>query len=131
MLGAGAGSRMSVSIVSFGYKYGLPVGMDVVLDVRFIPNPFFVPELRPLAGTDPRVREYVMTQPESQRFIDEVGRLLDFLIPLYQREGKSYLTVGLGCTGGRHRSPVLARELMKRLESSGLASNVRDNDIAR
>jgi RNase adapter protein RapZ len=131
VLGAGAGSRMSVSIVSFGYKYGLPVGMDVVLDVRFIPNPFFVPDLRPLTGTDPRVREYVMAQPESRRFIDEVGSLLDFLIPLYQREGKSYLTVGLGCTGGRHRSPVLARELMKRLESTGFASTVRDNDIAR
>ena len=131
VLGASAGSRMSVSIVSFGYKYGQPVGMDVVLDVRFIPNPFFVPELRPLTGIDPRVREYVMAQPESQRFIDEVGRLFDFLIPLYQREGKSYLTVGLGCTGGRHRSPVLARELMKRLESSGLASTIRDNDIAR
>ena len=131
VLGAGAGSRMSVSIVSFGYKYGLPVGMDVVLDVRFIPNPFFVHELRPLTGQDPRVHEYVMAQPESRRFIDEVGRLFDFLIPLYQREGKSYLTVGLGCTGGRHRSPVLARELMKRLESGGFASSVRDNDIAR
>jgi RNase adapter protein RapZ len=130
-LGASAGSRMAVSIVSFGYKYGLPVGMDVVLDVRFIPNPFFVPELRPLTGNDPRVREYVMAQAESQRFIDEVARLFDFLIPLYQREGKSYLTVGLGCTGGRHRSPVLARELMKRLENSGLAITVRDNDIAR
>lgn len=131
VLGAGAGSRMSVSIVSFGYKYGLPVGMDVVLDVRFIPNPFFVPELRPLTGTDPRVREYVMAQPQAQSFIEEVGRLFDFLIPLYRREGKSYLTVGLGCTGGRHRSPVLARELMKRLESSGLVIAVRDNDIAR
>lgn len=131
VLGASAGSRMSVSIVSFGYKYGQPVGMDVVLDVRFIPNPFFVPELRPLTGIDPRVREYVMAQPESQRFIDEVGRLFDFLIPLYQREGKSYLTVGLGCTGGRHRSPVLARELMKRLESGGFSSTIRDNDIAR
>ena len=131
VLGASAGSRMSVAIVSFGYKYGLPVGMDVVLDVRFIPNPFFVPELRPLTGNDPRVHEYVMAQPESKRFIDEVGHLFDFLIPLYQREGKSYLTVGLGCTGGRHRSPVLARELMKRLESDGFASTVRDHDIAR
>jgi UPF0042 nucleotide-binding protein len=131
VLGAGAASRMSVSIVSFGYKYGLPVGMDIVLDVRFIPNPFFVPELRPLNGQDPRVREYVMAQPESRRFVDELGRLFDFLIPLYQREGKSYLTVGLGCTGGRHRSPVLARELMKRLESAGFAGNVRDHDIAR
>jgi UPF0042 nucleotide-binding protein len=131
VLGANAGSRMSVSIVSFGYKFGLPTGMDVVLDVRFIPNPFFVPELRPLTGNDARVHEYVMEQPESRRFIDEVGRLFDFLIPLYQREGKSYLTVGLGCTGGRHRSPVLARELMKRLESGGFASSVRDHDIAR
>ena len=131
VLGASAGSRMSVSIISFGYKYGLPVGMDVVLDVRFIPNPFFVPELRPLTGIDPRVREYVMAQPEAQRFIDEVGRLFDFLIPLYQREGKSYLTIGLGCTGGRHRSPVLARELMKRLESKGLVIAVRDHDVAR
>jgi RNase adapter protein RapZ len=131
VLGAGAGTQMSVSIVSFGYKYGLPLGMDVVLDVRFIPNPFFVAELRPLTGTDPRVREYVMAQPEAQRFIDEVGRLFDFLVPLYQREGKSYLTVGLGCTGGRHRSPVLARELMKRLASGGFQSSVRDNDIAR
>jgi UPF0042 nucleotide-binding protein len=131
VLGTAAGSRMSVSIVSFGYKYGLPVGMDVVLDVRFIPNPFFIPELRPLTGNDPRVREYVMSQPEAQRFVDEVGRLFDYLIPLYQREGKSYLTVGLGCTGGRHRSPVLARELMKRLESAGFAGTVRDHDIAR
>jgi UPF0042 nucleotide-binding protein len=131
VLGAGAASRMSVSIVSFGYKYGLPVGMDIVLDVRFIPNPFFVPELRPLNGQDPRVREYVMAQPESRRFVDELGHLFDFLIPLYQREGKSYLTVGLGCTGGRHRSPVLARELMKRLERAGFAGSVRDHDIAR
>lgn len=131
VLGAGAGSKMAVSIISFGYKYGLPVGMDVVLDVRFIPNPFFVAELRPLTGTDPRVHEFVMAQPESQRFIDEVGRLCDFLIPLYRRERKSYLTVGLGCTGGRHRSPVLARELMKRLEASGLTITVRDHDIAR
>src|SRR5712675_674608 len=127
VLGASAGSRMSVSIVSFGYKYGLPV----VMDVRFIPNPFFVPELRPLTGNDPRVREYVMDQPESQRFIDEVGRLLDFLIPLYHREGKSYLTTGLGCTGGRHRSPVLARQLQTRLASAGFESTVRDHDLAR
>src|SRR6202050_696399 len=131
VLGANAGTRMSASIVSFGYKYGLPVGMDVVLDVRFIPNPFFIPELRPLTGQDPRVHDYVMAQPESRRFVDEVGRLLDFLIPLYQREGKSYLTVGLGCTGGRHRSPVLARELRDRLAQSGYEVLVRDHDVAR
>ncbi len=131
VLGAGSGSRMVISIVSFGYKYGLPVGMDLMLDVRFIPNPFFVPELRALNGLDARVREYVLAQPDSRRFIDEVASLLTFLIPLYQRESKSYLTIGLGCTGGRHRSPVLARELMERLMRDGLEIGVRDNDIAR
>jgi len=131
VLGAGSGSRMAISIVSFGYKYGLPVGMDLVLDVRFIPNPFFVAELRPLTGLDAAVREYVMAQTEARRFVDEVGSLFDFLIPLYQREGKSYLTVGLGCTGGRHRAPVLARELMEYLKQAGYEANVRDNDIAR
>ncbi len=130
VLGSGTGSRMAISIVSFGYKYGMPVGMDLVLDVRFIPNPFFVPELKPLTGLDAKVRDYVLEQPEARRFIDEVGKLLDFLIPLYQREGKSYLTIGLGCTGGRHRSPVLAHELMERLQRAGFEGTVRDHDIA-
>lgn len=131
VLGANTASRMAVSIVSFGYKYGLPVGMDLVLDVRFIPNPFFVAELRPLSGVDSRVRDFVMAQPESRQFIDAVGNLFDFLIPLYRREGKSYLTVGLGCTGGRHRSPVLALELLERLRRAGIEASVRHNDIAR
>lgn len=131
VLGAGSASQMAISIVSFGYKYGMPVGMDLVLDVRFIPNPFFVAELRELTGLDPGVREYVLAHPESRRFIDQVGTLLDFLIPLYQRESKSYLTIGLGCTGGRHRSPVLARELMERLKLDGVEVTVRDHDIAR
>ena len=131
VLGAAAASRMAISIVSFGYKYGAPVGMDIILDVRFIPNPFFVPELRPLDGTDPRVRDYVMAQADAQKFINETARLLDFLIPLYRREGKSYLTVALGCTGGRHRSPVLARALAERLRQSGFDATVRDAHIAR
>jgi len=131
VLRAAAGARMAIALVSFGYKYGQPVGLDLVLDVRFIPNPFFVAELRPLTGLDPRVREYVMAQPEARRFIDELGRLLEFLLPLYQREGKSYLTIGLGCTGGRHRSPALARQLRKRLAQAGFEAIVRDHDIAR
>jgi UPF0042 nucleotide-binding protein len=131
VLRAASGTRMALAIVSFGYKYGQPVGLDLVLDVRFIPNPFFVPELRPLTGLDPRVTEYVMGHVEARRFIDEVGRLLEFLLPLYQREGKSYLTIGLGCTGGRHRSPVLARQLQTRLASAGFESTVRDHDLAR
>jgi|YelNatPaOPRAMG01_1025707.scaffolds.fasta_scaffold58064_2 UPF0042 nucleotide-binding protein len=129
--GAATGEQMVLSIVSFGYKYGIPVGLDLMLDVRFIPNPFFVPELRPLTGLDRQVHDYVMSQPDSIHFIEEVGRLLEMLIPLYRREGKSYLTIGLGCTGGRHRSPVLARALRERLSASGFDAEVRDHDIAR
>jgi UPF0042 nucleotide-binding protein len=131
VMGSATGDRMIISIVSFGYKYGAPVGLDLVLDVRFIPNPFFIPELKMLTGLDLAVRDYVMSKPESNQFIEEIGRMLDFLIPLYRREGKSYLTIGLGCTGGRHRSPALARELRDRLARSGYEVMVRDQDIAR
>ena len=131
VLGSSSGASMTIALVSFGYKYGIPVGMDLVLDVRFLPNPFFVPELKPLDGIDERVRAYVMSQPEARRFVDEIVRLLGFLLPLYRREGKSYLTIGLGCTGGRHRSPTLAKELARRLDLDGVAVQVRHNDIAR
>jgi len=131
VLRAADSARMAIAVVSFGYKYGQPVGLDLVLDVRFIPNPFFIAELRPLTGLDARVAEYVMAQPEARRFIDEIERLLEFLLPLYRREGKSYLTIGLGCTGGRHRSPVLARELRERLAQAGFEAVVRDHDIVR
>jgi UPF0042 nucleotide-binding protein len=131
VLGAKNGDRMRIAVVSFGYKYGHPVGLDLILDVRFIPNPFFVPELRDLSGSDPRVQKFVMSQPDARRFIDEVTRLLKFLVPLYRREGKSYLTIGLGCTGGRHRSPVLARELRNALSPEKIEVEVRDHDLAR
>ncbi|MGA2411508.1 MAG: RNase adapter RapZ [Candidatus Binataceae bacterium] len=131
VMGAKGSGRMALTLMSFGYKYGQPVGLDLVLDVRFIPNPFFVAALRPLTGADPRVRDYVMDQPESRRFLDEISRLLDFLLPLYHREGKSYLTIGLGCTGGRHRSPVLARELGERLLVMGFQAEIRDHDLSR
>jgi RNase adapter protein RapZ len=131
VMGDRSGAGMALALVSFGYKYGHPVGLDLMLDVRFIPNPFFIPELRPLTGLDPPVREYVMAQPDTRRFIDEIGRLLELLLPLYQREGKSYLTIGLGCTGGRHRSPVLARELRDYLARSGFSATVRDHDLVR
>ncbi|MBV8775102.1 MAG: RNase adapter RapZ [Deltaproteobacteria bacterium] len=130
VLGAKAGDRMTIALVSFGYKYGLPVGLDVIFDVRFIPNPFFVPGLRDLSGTDPRVRKYVMAQPEASHFVQEVARLMVFLVPLYRREGKSYLTIGLGCTGGRHRSPVIARALRDALSHEGIDLEVRDHDLA-
>lgn len=131
VIGAKTGDRMTIALVSFGYKYGHPLGLDLILDVRFIPNPFFVPGLRDLTGTDPRVRDYVMAHPEARRFIQEVARLLKFLVPLYRREGKSYLTIGLGCTGGRHRSPVLAHELRDALTREDIEVEVRDHDLAR
>jgi RNase adapter protein RapZ len=131
VIGVKTGDRMTIALVSFGYKYGHPVGLDLILDVRFIPNPFFVPSLRTLPGTDPHVREYVMAHAEARRFIQEVTRLLTFLVPLYRREGKSYLTIGLGCTGGRHRSPVLARELRDALTLEGIHVEVRDHDLTR
>jgi RNase adapter protein RapZ len=129
VIGAKTGDRMTLALVSFGYKYGHPVGLDLILDVRFIPNPFFMPGLRDLSGTDPRVHEYVMAQPEARRFIEEVTHLLKFLVPLYRREGKSYLTIGLGCTGGRHRSPVLTRELRDALAHEDIEVEVRDHDL--
>ncbi len=131
VMSAAGRARMAIALVSFGYKYGHPVGLDLMFDVRFIPNPFFVPELKPLSGLDAPVREYVMARAEARSFVARAGELLDFLLPLYQREGKSYLTIGLGCTGGRHRSPVLARALRDRLADAGYDATVRDHDISR
>lgn len=131
VLGAQSGAQLTLALVSFGYKYGMPVGLDLVLDVRFIPNPFFVPELRQLDGLDAEVRAYVVNRPEARQFLDEVGRLLNFLLPLYRREGKSYLTIGLGCTGGRHRSPALALKLQEHLRGRGVEVQVRHHDLAR
>jgi UPF0042 nucleotide-binding protein len=131
VMGAGGRGSMAVMLVSFGYKYGLPVGLDLVLDARFIPNPFFVPELRASDGLEPKVRDYVLGQAEARRFIDEIVRLLEFLLPLYQREGKSYLTIGIGCTGGRHRSPALVNALQERLASTGVEAQARHHDLAR
>jgi RNase adapter protein RapZ len=131
VMGSQVGGAMKIAIVSFGYKYGMPVGLDLVFDVRFIPNPFFVSELRALDGLDPRVREYILKFPETRQFTDNVANLLRFLLPLYQREGKSYLTIGLGCTGGRHRSPMLALELRERLSALGYEAEVRHHDMSR
>lgn len=131
VMGSQVKGRMTVALVSFGYKWGMPVGMDLVIDVRFLPNPFFEPELRQLDGLDRRVRDYVMERPEAQRFLTLTREYLSFLLPLYQSEGKSYLTIGLGCTGGRHRSPTLAGELQQALQTQGYEVEVRHHDIAR
>jgi UPF0042 nucleotide-binding protein len=131
VMGAQGRREMSVALVSFGYKYGIPLGLDLMLDARFIPNPFFVPELRERDGLDPAVRDFVLGAAEARRFIDEIVRLLEFLLPLYQREAKSYLTIGIGCTGGRHRSPALVNALQERLAAAGIKAQASHHDLAR
>ena len=120
--------RMKVSVTSFGFKHGSPRDLDLVFDVRFLPNPHWVPELRPLTGIDGAVAEYVLTDASAVEFVERVEGLLDFLLPRYVDEGKAYLRVGVGCTGGRHRSVAIAEELGKRLEATGSDVTVRHRD---
>jgi UPF0042 nucleotide-binding protein len=127
----GGEEAMRVFLVSFGYKYGLPSDTDMVLDVRFLPNPFFVDELRSLDGTNGAVAQYVLERPEAQRFLERALALLDFTLPLYEREGKRYLTIGIGCTGGRHRSVAIVAELERRLADQGYPVKVQHRDAAR
>ena len=114
---SGGAPKMLTRIVSFGFKYGTPVDADVVLDVRFLENPYFVPDLKLLSGEDDEVRRFVLALPEAREFISKTRDLLTFMIPKYEREGKSYLTIGIGCTGGRHRSVVVSEALAKELGS--------------
>jgi UPF0042 nucleotide-binding protein len=108
----------------------MPIGLDIVQDVRFIPNPFFVEELRQLTGLDPKVRAWVLAQPATIEFLRQFQSLLETLLPMYDREGRSYLSLGFGCTGGRHRSPVLAEELRGHLAQAGYQASVRHQHIA-
>ena len=126
-----AADTMTVALVSFGYKYGLPIDADLAFDCRFLPNPFFVAEMRHKTGTDPAVAEFVLRREDTEEFLRRLVDLLDFALPRYRREGKSYLTVALGCTGGRHRSIVLVEELRRRLESRGHRVLVRHRDAER
>jgi UPF0042 nucleotide-binding protein len=130
--GAGDAPRMATRFVSFGFKYGVPVDADVLLDVRFLDNPQFIDELRPLPGTDPAVSRYVLSRPETQEFVTHAKALLNFTIPRYEREGKAYLAIAIGCTGGRHRSVVLAEHLARELaDATGLPIAVVHRDLAR
>jgi UPF0042 nucleotide-binding protein len=123
--------RLQVSIESFGFKHGLPLDADIVMDVRFLANPHWDEDLRPLTGHDDPVREYVLSSPEAIVFLDQLGTLLQTLLPSYAAEGKSYLTVAIGCTGGRHRSVVIAEELARRLRSTGHAVRTAHRDLTR
>jgi len=130
--GKGEQSRMMTRFISFGFKYGLPVDADLVLDVRLLDNPYFVPELRNLAGTDAPVRDYILRNPDALEFIRRADDLLAFALPRYEREGKSYLTVAIGCTGGRHRSVTVATALAEGLrEKTGLPILVLHRDVGR
>lgn len=128
---ADASPRLTVSVISFGFKYGAPRDADVVLDCRFLPNPHWVPELRDLPGTDPAVGAFVRGQPAYRAFLDGVRGLLDPMLPGLEAEGKSYFTVALGCTGGRHRSVVAAEDVAGFLRERGLPAIVEHRDVVR
>jgi UPF0042 nucleotide-binding protein len=121
----------SLSVMSFGYRHGVPPQADLVLDVRFLPNPYFVPELKGLTGKNPKVAAYVLDREETQQFLEKVVDLCRFLFPRYQKEGKAYLTVALGCTGGKHRSVAIAAELTKRLQVDIPRIQLWDRDIEK
>ncbi|HLO26171.1 MAG TPA: RNase adapter RapZ [Geobacteraceae bacterium] len=123
--------EMTVHLQSFAYRYGIPLESDLVMDVRFLPNPHFVPELKPFSGLDPRVQEYVLDKAETTLFLDKFRGLLEFLIPGYRREGKTYVTLSIGCTGGRHRSVVIVEELRKFFEGEKIHLKVTHRDMEK
>jgi UPF0042 nucleotide-binding protein len=125
------GETMHTSILSFGFKHGVPLDVDLVFDCRFLPNPYWDEELRSHSGLEAPVREFVLGRPESAAFLEKLDDLLTMLIPAYVREGKSYLTVAMGCTGGRHRSVALAEDLARRLGEHGMATTVFHRDVDR
>lgn len=125
------GRSMRVQILSFGHKFGSPGDLELLFDVRHLPNPHFVPDLRPYSGHDSRVVKYLRSQPEVEETLRRFGDLLDYLLPLYKREGKSYVTVGIGCTGGRHRSVMIANALGRKLRRAGFDTHVVHRDVRK
>ncbi len=120
---------MVITLVTFGYKYGVPYDLDLMFDLRFLPNPHFVPALREYTGEDHRVKEYVTAGPDSTEFLTKLEEFLVYLLPRYRREGKSYLTIGFGCTGGKHRSVAVALAVAERLRQVGYEVNVKHRDV--
>jgi RNase adapter protein RapZ len=125
------GAPMRVQVLSFGHKYGSPANLELLFDVRHLPNPHFVPELKRLSGHDPRVISFLKTQPEVEETTTRFTDLLEYLLPLYKREGKSYVTVGIGCTGGRHRSVMIANALARRLRRTGFDAHAVHRDVRK
>jgi len=122
---------MKINIVSFGFRYGIPNDADLIIDVRFLANPYFVPELKPLDGETEAVRNYVLSRGETVIFLEKYLDLIDYLIPLYEKEGKAYLTIGVGCTGGRHRSVAIARTLFEHISKPGKRVEIIHRDIGK
>jgi UPF0042 nucleotide-binding protein len=122
---------MRIAVSSFGFKHGAPRDADLLFDVRFLPNPYWVPELRPLTGNDAPVRHYVLDDRDAQEFMHKIQGLIDFLVPRFRHEGKSYVSIAIGCTGGRHRSVAIADALAKWLDGRGVRATVRHRDIDR
>ncbi|HEX2784913.1 MAG TPA: RNase adapter RapZ, partial [Ilumatobacteraceae bacterium] len=118
---AGDGQRLQIAIESFGYKYGMPLDADIIMDVRFLPNPHWEEDLRPLTGHDPAVRDFVLERSNASHFLDQFEAMMASLVPAYEAEGKTYLTIAMGCTGGRHRSVAVAEDLAARLRARGIA----------
>lgn len=129
IFGHGEGSNFYVEVMSFGFKYGIPLDADIVLDVRFLPNPFYVPELKHLTGNDVPVQEYVMKSPLAKEFYSHLKALLETAMPGYIREGKSSLTIAIGCTGGQHRSVTIANKVTEDLKNDGYQVNVHHRDV--
>lgn len=122
-------TKLIITVLSFGFKYGIPVDSDLVFDVRFLPNPFYIPDLKHYSGNEIPVSEYVMSFPQTKEFVDKLHDMLKFLIPNYLKEGKRQLIVSIGCTGGRHRSVTIANEIYKRLKNDGQIVNIDHRDI--
>ena len=123
--------RMTISLVTFGYKFGVPIDIDLLFDVRFLRNPFFVPELKPLTGEDMKVQDYVLRDPAAAPFIEQLENLFKFLLPLFERDQRSYVNIGIGCTGGRHRSVTIARRLQEIFASLGHEVSVTHRDLQK
>jgi UPF0042 nucleotide-binding protein len=123
--------KLTITLLTFGYKFGVPYDIDLMFDVRFLKNPYFVPDLKPLPGDDPRVRNFVLTDPDAIALIGQLEGLLKFLIPLFEREERSYLTIAIGCTGGRHRSVAVAGRLQESLSAMGYDVALTHRDIQK
>jgi len=121
--------KMTISLVSFGYKYGIPLEVDLLFDLRFLPNPYFIDELKAFPGTSKKVKKFVLSNKDTKEFFEKFNPLLNYLIPHYKAEGRNYLTIGIGCTGGRHRSPAISEEIKKILKKQKLDVSVTHRDL--